>query len=131
MVGVGFCGGELSRQQFVGAALDRLSGRAEPTGCLRDGEGLSGEDAQRVPQRLRLACLSRDVIGDSAMLIGIIFVWLKFHSLDFAPIFHAAKGLPNGTATIPTATKRNSLLVHVRAIVCSTRRPPGNPAAIG
>ena len=39
-------------------------------------------------------------IGDSAMLIGIIFVWLKFHSLDFDTIFGAARGLPNGTATI-------------------------------
>jgi NADH-quinone oxidoreductase subunit L len=39
-------------------------------------------------------------IGDSAMLIGIIFIWLKFHSLDFDTIFGSAKALPNGTATI-------------------------------
>ncbi len=39
-------------------------------------------------------------IGDSAFLIGIVFIWLKFHSLDFDTVFHAARGLPNGTATI-------------------------------
>jgi NADH-quinone oxidoreductase subunit L len=39
-------------------------------------------------------------IGDSAFLIGIIFVWLKFHSLDFGAVFHAAPGLANGTATV-------------------------------
>jgi NADH-quinone oxidoreductase subunit L len=39
-------------------------------------------------------------IGDSAFLIGIIFIWLKFHSLDFQTVFHAAPGLANGTATV-------------------------------
>src|SRR6266496_1043048 len=39
-------------------------------------------------------------IGDSAFLIGIVFIWLKFHSLDFDTVFHAARGLPNGTATV-------------------------------
>src|SRR5439155_13978850 len=39
-------------------------------------------------------------IGDSAFLIGIIFIWLKFHSLDFGTVFGGAHGLPNGTATI-------------------------------
>jgi NADH-quinone oxidoreductase subunit L len=39
-------------------------------------------------------------IGDSAMLIGIIFVWIKFGSLDFDVVFRGAGGLPGGTATI-------------------------------
>src|SRR3989442_11025658 len=39
-------------------------------------------------------------IGDSAFLIGIIFIWLHFHSLDFGTVFRAAPGLANGTATI-------------------------------
>jgi NADH-quinone oxidoreductase subunit L len=39
-------------------------------------------------------------IGDSAFLIGIIFIWLKFHSLDFQTVFHAAPSLANGTATV-------------------------------
>jgi NADH-quinone oxidoreductase subunit L len=39
-------------------------------------------------------------IGDSAFLIGIIFIWLKFGSLDFGTVFGHAHGLANGTATI-------------------------------
>src|SRR5207245_2320829 len=39
-------------------------------------------------------------IGDSAMLIGIIFIWFRFHSLEFSSVFHAAPSLANGTATI-------------------------------
>jgi NADH-quinone oxidoreductase subunit L len=39
-------------------------------------------------------------IGDSAMLIGIIYIWFNFHSLDFDTIFRAAPGLANGTATL-------------------------------
>ncbi|HLB78243.1 MAG TPA: NADH-quinone oxidoreductase subunit L [Candidatus Dormibacteraeota bacterium] len=39
-------------------------------------------------------------IGDSAFLIGIVFIWFKFHSLDFGTVFAHAPGLANGTATI-------------------------------
>jgi NADH-quinone oxidoreductase subunit L len=39
-------------------------------------------------------------IGDSAMLIGIAFIWFHFHTLEFGPVFHAAPGLAGGTATI-------------------------------
>ncbi len=39
-------------------------------------------------------------IGDSAMLIGIIFIWFHFHSLDFQIVFRGAPGLANGTATV-------------------------------
>ena len=39
-------------------------------------------------------------IGDSAMLIGIIYVWLHFGSLDFDTVFKGAPGLPGGVATI-------------------------------
>jgi NADH-quinone oxidoreductase subunit L len=39
-------------------------------------------------------------IGDSAFLIGIVFIWLHFHSLDFDVVFRGAPGLANGTATI-------------------------------
>ncbi len=39
-------------------------------------------------------------IGDSALLIGIIFIWHRFGSLDFGPVLSAAHGLPNGTATV-------------------------------
>jgi NADH-quinone oxidoreductase subunit L len=39
-------------------------------------------------------------IGDSALLIGIIFLWHRFGSLDFDPVLSAAHGLPNGTATV-------------------------------
>jgi NADH-quinone oxidoreductase subunit L len=39
-------------------------------------------------------------IGDSAFLIGIIFIWLKVHSLDFQAVFDAAPSVANGTATI-------------------------------
>jgi NADH-quinone oxidoreductase subunit L len=39
-------------------------------------------------------------IGDSAMLIGIIFIWIKFGSLDFGVVFGGAAGLAGGTATI-------------------------------
>ncbi len=56
-------------------------------------------------------------IGDSAMLIGIIFIWLRFHSLDFAPVFHGARGLPDGTATII------SLLLFAGAVGKSAQLP--------
>jgi NADH-quinone oxidoreductase subunit L len=39
-------------------------------------------------------------IGDSAFLIGIAFIWLKFHALDFGTVFAHAGGLANGTATV-------------------------------
>jgi NADH-quinone oxidoreductase subunit L len=39
-------------------------------------------------------------IGDSAFLIGIIFIWLHFGSLEFDVVFGGAGGLANGTATI-------------------------------
>jgi NADH-quinone oxidoreductase subunit L len=39
-------------------------------------------------------------IGDSALLIGIIFIWLHFHSLQFDAVFGQAHGLANGTATV-------------------------------
>jgi NADH-quinone oxidoreductase subunit L len=39
-------------------------------------------------------------IGDSAFLIGILLIWLKFHSLDFDAVFGGAHGLASGTATV-------------------------------
>jgi NADH-quinone oxidoreductase subunit L len=39
-------------------------------------------------------------IGDSAFLIGIIYIWLHFGSLDFDVVFEGAGTLANGTATI-------------------------------
>src|SRR5207247_5142499 len=39
-------------------------------------------------------------IGDSAFLIGIAFLWFRFHSLDFDTVLGGAHLLPNGTATI-------------------------------
>jgi NADH-quinone oxidoreductase subunit L len=39
-------------------------------------------------------------IGDSAFLIGIVFIWTKLHSLDFGAVFSGAHTLPNGTVTI-------------------------------
>ena len=39
-------------------------------------------------------------IGDSAMLIGIAFIWFQFHTLEFGPVFRAAPGLAGGTAAI-------------------------------
>jgi len=39
-------------------------------------------------------------IGDSAFLIGIAFMWSKFHSLDFGAVLGHAGRLPAGTATI-------------------------------
>jgi NADH-quinone oxidoreductase subunit L len=39
-------------------------------------------------------------IGDSAMLIGIIYIWFHFGSLDFEVVFSEAPGLAAGTATI-------------------------------
>ncbi|MDP8956290.1 MAG: NADH-quinone oxidoreductase subunit L [Actinomycetota bacterium] len=39
-------------------------------------------------------------IGDVAFLIGIIFIWLTFGSLDFDVVFRGAEGLANGTATV-------------------------------
>jgi NADH-quinone oxidoreductase subunit L len=39
-------------------------------------------------------------IGDSAFLIGILLIWLRFHSLDFDVVFKGAETLAGGTATI-------------------------------
>ncbi|MGH2578167.1 MAG: NADH-quinone oxidoreductase subunit 5 family protein, partial [Actinomycetota bacterium] len=39
-------------------------------------------------------------IGDSAFLIGIIFIWVHFGTLDFDSVFGRAEGLANGTATV-------------------------------
>jgi NADH-quinone oxidoreductase subunit L len=39
-------------------------------------------------------------IGDSAFLIGIIFIWVHFGTLDFDVVFGGAEGLANGTATV-------------------------------
>jgi NADH-quinone oxidoreductase subunit L len=39
-------------------------------------------------------------IGDSAFLIGILLIWLRFRSLDFDVVFAGAEGLAAGTATI-------------------------------
>jgi NADH-quinone oxidoreductase subunit L len=39
-------------------------------------------------------------IGDSAFLIGILLIWLTFHSLDFDAVFKGAEGLAAGTATV-------------------------------
>src|SRR6266540_4272322 len=56
-------------------------------------------------------------IGDSAFLIGILFIWLKFHSLDFDVVFRGAHGLPGGTATII------SLLLFAGAVGKSAQLP--------
>jgi NADH-quinone oxidoreductase subunit L len=39
-------------------------------------------------------------IGDSALLIGLILMWVKFGSLDFDQVLPQAGGLANGTATV-------------------------------
>jgi NADH-quinone oxidoreductase subunit L len=39
-------------------------------------------------------------IGDSAFLVGIIYIWLHFGSLDFADVLGGAGELAGGTATI-------------------------------
>jgi NADH-quinone oxidoreductase subunit L len=39
-------------------------------------------------------------IGDSAFLVGILLIWLNFHSLDFDAVFNGAHGLADGTATV-------------------------------
>jgi NADH-quinone oxidoreductase subunit L len=39
-------------------------------------------------------------IGDSAFLIGIIFIWVHFGSVDFDVVFGSASELAGGTATI-------------------------------
>jgi NADH-quinone oxidoreductase subunit L len=39
-------------------------------------------------------------IGDSAFLIGIVFLWFQFGSLDFADVLGGAGELAGGTATI-------------------------------
>src|SRR6266542_4084287 len=56
-------------------------------------------------------------IGDSAFLIGILFIWLKVHSLDFDVVFRVAHGLPGGTATII------SLLLFAGAVGKSAQLP--------
>jgi NADH-quinone oxidoreductase subunit L len=56
-------------------------------------------------------------IGDSAFLIGIILIWLHFHSLDFGTVFRAAPGLANGTATVM------SLLLFSGAVGKSAQLP--------
>jgi NADH-quinone oxidoreductase subunit L len=39
-------------------------------------------------------------IGDAAFFIGLVFLWVHFHSLDFDVVFGGAPGLANGTATV-------------------------------
>jgi NADH-quinone oxidoreductase subunit L len=39
-------------------------------------------------------------IGDSAFLIGILLIWLRFDSLDFDVVLGGAEGLAAGTATV-------------------------------
>jgi NADH-quinone oxidoreductase subunit L len=39
-------------------------------------------------------------IGDSAFLIGIIYIWFHFHSLEFDAVFAGAPHLANGPATL-------------------------------
>jgi NADH-quinone oxidoreductase subunit L len=39
-------------------------------------------------------------IGDTAMLIGILLVFTTFGSVEFGPVFGAAEGMPEGTATV-------------------------------
>jgi NADH-quinone oxidoreductase subunit L len=39
-------------------------------------------------------------VGDAALLIGIVFIWVKTHSLAFDAVFAAVRGLPQGTATV-------------------------------
>jgi NADH-quinone oxidoreductase subunit L len=56
-------------------------------------------------------------IGDSAFLIGIIFIWLTFHSLDFDQVFSQAHGVAAGTATIM------SLLLFAGAVGKSAQIP--------
>ncbi len=56
-------------------------------------------------------------IGDSAFLIGVLFIWLKVHSLDFDAVFRVAHGLPGGTATII------SLLLFAGAVGKSAQLP--------
>ena len=56
-------------------------------------------------------------IGDSAFLIGIIFIWLHFGSLEFDAVFGGASGLANGTATVM------SLLLFAGAVGKSAQLP--------
>jgi NADH-quinone oxidoreductase subunit L len=56
-------------------------------------------------------------IGDSAFLIGIIFIWFHFGSLDFDKVLPQANGLANGTATIM------SLLLFAGAVGKSAQLP--------
>jgi NADH-quinone oxidoreductase subunit L len=56
-------------------------------------------------------------IGDSAFLIGIIFIWLHFGSLDFDKVLSQAGGLANGTATVM------SLLLFAGAVGKSAQLP--------
>lgn len=56
-------------------------------------------------------------IGDSAFLIGLIFIWLEFHSLDFDQVFSQAHGLAAGTATVI------SLLLFAGAVGKSAQMP--------
>ncbi|MCA1726709.1 MAG: NADH-quinone oxidoreductase subunit L, partial [Actinobacteria bacterium] len=39
-------------------------------------------------------------IGDAAFLIGILYLWFQFGSLDYAVVFEGAEGLASGTATV-------------------------------
>jgi NADH-quinone oxidoreductase subunit L len=56
-------------------------------------------------------------IGDSALLIGLILMWLKFGSLDFDVVLPNAHILANGTATVI------SLLLFAGAVGKSAQLP--------
>jgi NADH-quinone oxidoreductase subunit L len=56
-------------------------------------------------------------IGDSAFLIGIVFIWMHFHSLDFDAVFGGSHALAHGTATVM------SLLVFAGAVGKSAQLP--------
>jgi NADH-quinone oxidoreductase subunit L len=56
-------------------------------------------------------------IGDTALLIGLILMWLKFGSLDFDKVLPLAHGLANGTATVV------SLLLFAGAVGKSAQLP--------
>lgn len=66
MIGVGFGYHEPSREQLIGAALDGLATCAKPARRLRNGQGITGEDAEGIPPRLRLTLLTGDLIRHPA-----------------------------------------------------------------
>jgi NADH-quinone oxidoreductase subunit L len=56
-------------------------------------------------------------IGDSAMLIGIVYLWTKVGSLDFDAVFSSAEGLGAGVATVA------ALLLFAGAVGKSAQMP--------